>query len=100
MRLKLHTRIPPRPAPPIVLPVAAGLGTCLLSGCERAPSFNILGSVFPAWIFCILLGIIFTAVLRVVFVRTKFEPQLAPLILIYPSLAAFFAFTLWLLFFR
>ena len=72
----------------------------LLTGCTRSPSFNILGSIFPAWIFCILLGILLAAALRVVFVRTKFERQLAPLILIYPSLAAFFAFTLWLLFFR
>ncbi len=80
--------------------LASGSATALLTGCTRSPSFNILGSIFPAWIFCILLGILCAAALRVVFVRTRFEHQLAPLILIYPSLAAFFAFTLWLLFFR
>src|ERR1700692_1081065 len=29
----------------------------LLSGCERAPSINVLGSFFPAWILCIASGI-------------------------------------------
>jgi len=32
-------------------------------------------------------------------VRTKFEQELSPLILIYPCLAAFFTFSIWLLFF-
>jgi hypothetical protein len=35
----------------------------------------------------------------VFFVRIKLEEQLTPLIVVYPSLAAFFTFTIWLLFF-
>ncbi len=69
------------------------------AGCSRAPSFNVLGSFFPAWILCGVIGILLTVGVRIVFVRTKFEPELSPLILIYPCLAAFFTFSIWLLFF-
>jgi hypothetical protein len=69
------------------------------TGCSRAPSFNILGSFFPAWILCGVIGIILTAIVRYVFVRTKFEQELSPLILVYPCLAALFTFTLWLILF-
>lgn len=71
----------------------------LTVGCSRAPSFNILGSFFPSWIVCGLIGILLTVAVRWFFVRIKFEQELAPLILVYPCLTAFFTFTLWLLFF-
>jgi CDP-diglyceride synthetase len=80
--------------------VAASCLVMLLSGCSRAPTFNILGSFFPAWILCGLIGILLTVAVREIFVRTKFEQELSPLILVYPCLSAFFTFTLWLLFFR
>ena len=69
------------------------------AGCSRAPSFNILGSFFPSWIVCGLIGILLTVAMRWFFVRSKFEQELSPLILVYPCLSAFFTFTLWLLFF-
>ena len=71
----------------------------MFAGCSRAPSFNILGSFFPAWILCGVIGILLAVVVRLFFVRIKLEEQLKPLILVYPCLAAFFTFTLWLLFF-
>ncbi len=71
----------------------------LIAGCSRAPSFNLLGSFFPAWILCGIIGILLAATVRLFFVRIKLEEQLTPLILVYPCLAAFFTFTLWLLFF-
>jgi hypothetical protein len=73
--------------------------TLLVAGCSRAPSFNILGSFFPAWILCGLIGILLAAVTRLFFVRIKLESQLSPMILVYPCLAAFFTFTLWLIFY-
>jgi YtcA family len=73
--------------------------TLLSAGCSRAPSFNILGSFFPAWILCGVIGILLTVFARVLLVRQKFEEELSPLILVYPCLAAFFTFTVWLLFF-
>lgn len=69
-------------------------------GCSRAPSFSILGSFFPAWILCGVLGLLLTVVVRVFFVRANFEQELSPLIVVYPCLALFFTFSIWLLFFR
>jgi hypothetical protein len=72
----------------------------LAAGCSRAPTFNILGSFFPSWIMCGVVGILLAVLVRLFFVRIKIEDQLlAPLILVYPCLTAFFTFTLWLVFF-
>jgi YtcA-like protein len=71
----------------------------LATGCSRAPSFNILGSFFPAWILCGVIGIALTVIVRIVFVRVNFEQELSPLIVVYPCLAVFFTFSIWLLFF-
>lgn len=70
------------------------------TGCSRAPSFNILGSFFPAWILCGLIGIVLAVVSRILFVRLNFERELSPLVVVYPCLAAFFTFSIWLLLFR
>jgi hypothetical protein len=69
------------------------------AGCSRAPTINILGSFFPSWIFCGLLGIVLTVVTRLALVRAGIEQQLSPLVVVYPCLTAFFTFTLWLLFY-
>ena len=71
----------------------------LLCGCGRAPSFNILGSFFPAWLFCIAAGMLLAAAAYWFFVRLQLDKQIKPTILVYPCIAAFFAFTLWLIFF-
>ena len=72
----------------------------LIFGCSRAPTLNILGSYFPAWIICGVIGILLASLVRWFFVRIKLEDHLLwPLILVYPCLTAFFTFTLWLLLF-
>jgi hypothetical protein len=48
---------------------------------------------------CGVIGILLAVVVRVWFVRINFEKELSPLIVVYPCLAAFFTFTVWLLFF-
>lgn len=70
----------------------------VLTSCSRAPSFDVLGSFFPAWLFCLLLGLLLTVATRQLILRTRVV--LALPILTYPSLTAFFTFALWLLFFR
>jgi hypothetical protein len=69
------------------------------AGCTRAPSFNLIGSYFPAWILCGVIGIVLAAGVRMLFVRWKLEREISPLIVVYPCLAAFFTFLIWLLFF-
>jgi hypothetical protein len=71
----------------------------LLSGCERAPTFNIVGSFFPAWLFCVIAGITLAAVLHWVFTKIEIDKHIKPSILVYPCLAASFACALWLIIF-
>jgi len=75
-------------------------GVWISSSCERAPSVDVLGSFFPIWIFCIAAGIFLTILARRIFVRLKIDSELGPVIVIYPCLTAFFAFVIWLIFFR
>ncbi|WP_446743267.1 YtcA family lipoprotein [Silvibacterium acidisoli] len=74
-------------------------GLMLLSGCGRAPSFNILGSFFPAWLICMIAGVIVAALLNWVLVLYKWDRNIPWGIVTYPCIAAFFAFTMWLVFF-
>jgi hypothetical protein len=83
----------------ITIAGASGVPALLMTGCSRAPSFNILGSFFPAWLLCGVLGTALAVIARVVFARTGFEKELSPLIVVYPCLAAFFTFSIWLIFF-
>ena len=69
----------------------------VFSGCGRAPSFDILGSFFPAWLVCLMLGILAAAISHMLLLRVKVA--LAFPILVYPSLAALLTFLLWLVFF-
>ena len=71
--------------------------TGLLTGCSRAPTFDIVGSFFPAWLVCLFLGIFLTVFARWLLLRLKVVMILP--ILAYPSLAALFTFLLWLIFF-
>jgi len=64
----------------------------------RAPSFDILGSFFPAWLVCVALALLLTMAARWLFLRLHIV--LALPVLTYPSLTALFTFTLWLIFFR
>jgi YtcA family len=72
--------------------------TLLMTACGRAPSFDILGSFFPAWLVCLALGLLLTVIARWVFLRLHIEIALP--VLTYPSLALVFTLGLWFLFFR
>jgi hypothetical protein len=73
------------------------LPACLLSGCARSPTFDIVGSFFPAWLVCLFLGILLAVFTRWLLLRQKIA--IVHPILVYPSLAALFTFLLWLIFF-
>jgi YtcA family len=80
--------------------VLSALGSlALLSGCQRAPTFSILGSFFPAWLFCIIAGILLAWGAHWLFSRLQIDKHIQPAILVYPCLAGFCAFTLWLVIF-
>ena len=69
----------------------------LLSSCSRAPSIEVLGSFFPAWLVCFIVAIVLTALARLALLRLRVKAALP--LLVYPSLAALFTFVLWLIFF-
>jgi hypothetical protein len=72
---------------------------CLaVTGCERAPSFDILGSYFPGWLLFLTIALLLTVQVRFVLLRLKIE--LAAPIVVYPSLLAGLTCALWLLFLR
>ena len=73
------------------------LAAPVLSSCSRAPSVEVLGSFFPAWLVCFLVSIVLTALVRLVLLRLRVKAALP--LLVYPSLAALFTFLLWLIFF-
>jgi hypothetical protein len=75
-----------------------GLALGALTSCGRAPSFDILGSFFPAWLVCLAVGVLLTAVARWLLLRLHIPIALP--VLTYPCLAALFTFALWLAWFR
>jgi hypothetical protein len=70
-----------------------------LAGCARNPSFSILGSYFPSWAFCIVVASFVLLLVRWLLKRFDLEHQLAPLVVVYPSLALLFCLSLWLVLF-
>ena len=69
----------------------------LLSSCSRAPSVDVLGSFFPAWLLCFTVAIVLTALAQLLVMRLRLKVALP--MLTYPGLAAVFTFALWLVFF-
>jgi hypothetical protein len=74
------------------------LAAFFLTSCGRAPSFDVLGSFFPAWLVCLALSVVFTAAARWLLLR--FHIVIALPVLTYPSLTALFSFAFWLALFR
>jgi hypothetical protein len=71
--------------------------TCLaVAGCDRAPSFDILGSYFPGWLVCLTVALVITVLVRFLLLRLKID--VAAPIVVYPSLVASLTFAQWLLF--
>jgi hypothetical protein len=81
-------------------PRGAGLllGVLFSTSCSQAPSFDIIGSFFPAWLVCLALAALLTAVAYWLLLRARVV--LALPVLTYPSLTVLFTLALWLAFFR
>ena len=66
---------------------------------SHSPSIDVLGSYFPAWLICIVAGVVLTIVARLLFIAWKLDAHLLPAPIVYPCLTAVFAMTVWLIFF-
>ena len=80
----------------------AGMGAlgCLLlvlTGCSSAPSRNILGSYFPSWMICALIGLGATVVFRAVLAKAGIDGELPMPIVVYLAFATAVSLAVWLL---
>ena len=64
------------------------------------PQINIVGSFFPAWMLCAVLGIVTAFAGRWLFVRAGLDPYSGPRRIVYASLALLVTLVLWVTFFR
>ena len=83
-------------------PVGIGvLGVPLLTlcGCSEAsaPSFDIFGAFFPAWLLCAVLGIFVALAARIVFAARNLIDVLPYQLSVCTSLGAIFALLTWLI---
>ncbi len=64
---------------------------CLLcTGCDHAPSIDIIGSFFPVWMLCLSIAIVLAFVVRHFLVRFKLDSEVGPVALFYPSVVVLF----------
>ncbi|HET6207451.1 MAG TPA: YtcA family lipoprotein [Terracidiphilus sp.] len=77
--------------------LAALPAACALAGCRQAPTFNILGSFFPAWLICLFAGVVLAVVTNRILVHFRMDNEILLPILIYPCVALLFACALWLI---
>jgi hypothetical protein len=68
-----------------------------LAGCNGAPSRNILGSYFPSWMVCALVGIAVAGIARVIFKSTGILQELPAPFVVILAIGCAATFTLWLL---
>lgn len=73
------------------------LATWGLASCSRAPSVDVLGSFFPAWLLCLVIAVIVTALVQLLLAR--FRMRVAYPVLFFVGLATLLTLALWLIFF-
>lgn len=73
------------------------LAALCLGGCSAAPSHSILGSFFPTWFFCALLGVATAIVSHKVLARVGVADKVPAPLLTYLALSIAGAFALWLI---
>ena len=72
----------------------------LCEGCNGAPSVDVLGSFFPAWMVCIIVAVMMAFGVRYVLLKFQLESEVGHVGLFYPCVVIFLACGLWLLLFR
>jgi ABC-type uncharacterized transport system permease subunit len=77
--------------------VAATASVAGLAGCS--PMSEIGGAYFPAWLLCMLAGLILTLLCRFVLIRLRLDPWIRPRALAYPCLGVAITLLVHLLFF-
>jgi YtcA family len=69
----------------------------LLGGCDGAPSRNILGSYFPSWMVCALVGIALALAARAIFKALGILEELPVPFVVMLAIACAGTFAMWLI---
>jgi hypothetical protein len=75
---------------------AALLLACMISGCSGSPSRNILGSYFPSWMVCALVGLAAALAARVALKGLGLLNELPAPLVVLLSIGCAVTFALWL----
>lgn len=82
----------------MLLPSILVLGGCR-SMSAQSPTIDVLGSYFPAWLLCIVVGLALTLITRQLLVGFNLNIHLHPAALVYPCMILVFTLAVWLAFF-
>ena len=66
----------------------------------HSPTVDILGSYFPAWVVCIILGLVLTVVARQLLIGLKINAHLRPVGLVYFCMMILWTMAVWLICFK
>ena len=69
-------------------------------GCAHSPTIDVLGSYFPAWMACIIIGLVITLIVRLLLIGFGIYSFLRLKSLVFPCMLIFFTLTVWLVFFK
>jgi hypothetical protein len=69
----------------------------LLGGCDGAPSRNILGSYFPSWMVCALVGLALALAARAIFKATGLLEELPVPLVVMLAIGCAGTFAMWLI---
>jgi hypothetical protein len=70
-----------------------------VSGCSHSPTTDLLGSYFPAWILCSIVGIVAAVVIRQILAVTGIGDYVVAPLLTYAGLALSATLLFWLVWF-
>jgi len=73
-----------------------GPSLSILAGCGAAPSLTVVGSYFPAWLACGIIGIVAAIVARIVFVATGLADTLPLQLYVCAAIGILMACLIWL----
>jgi YtcA family len=80
--------------------IIAAVCCSAISGCARAPSVDVFGSYFPAWLVSLAASVVLSFLVRWLLLRYRLEGDVGPLQLFYPCLILLFTCLIWLIFAR
>ncbi len=71
----------------------------LLTGCNRNPNVEIVGSYFPGWMVCLVAGVALAGVVHALLRRRGAHLSVGHPAAVYPAMVVLFTCVLWLCFF-